>query len=695
MKQKNPGWMTPKASLSGIDAVNTETWYEIRAALGRPGQVEIYLYEEIGRWGISAQSFINDCRDAGVFEATNVELHIHSPGGDVMHGFAIYNTLQRLTGQVDIYIDGLAASMASVIACLPNATVHMPSNAWIMIHKPWGGMAGDSDEMRDYANFLDRNEEMMLAAYMSKTSLSREEIAALLKAETWMDGAEAVAKGFADVLEEPLDAAASLNQNKLKDYHNMPQAANHLFGARAQTSAPNAQNSQNPAPVSQPAPAPSAPVAQAPQIDVAALAAQLQQTLQANNTARITDVNAVFEGFPQLAALRTECINDMSCDANMAKDRLLAKLAEGTTPSIGASAAHIHAGNGNLVGDSVRASVMSRAGHAQAEKDNPYQGMTLRELARASLVDRGIGVAGMSGQGVVGLAFTHSSSDFGNILMDVAHKSTLLGWEEANETFDRWTRKGTLTDFKTAHRVGLGALDKLREVKPGAEYKYITVGDKGEPIALATYGELFSIDRQTIINDDMDMLTRIPAMMGGAARYTVGELVWAVLTSNQKMSDGKALFSADHNNLVNQPLTIDGLDKARQAMLLQTNGKRKLNIRPAYMLTPVALESKANQLIRSASVPGADANSGINNPIQNFVEVISEARLDDNSAEAWYLTAAQGKDTIEVAYLDGIDTPYLEQQQGFTIDGAAFKVRIDAGVAPMDWRGLVKSTGKA
>ncbi|MCR2664998.1 Clp protease ClpP, partial [Salmonella enterica] len=80
--------------------------------------------------------------------------------------------------------------------------------------------------------------------------------------------------------------------------------------------------------------------------------------------------------------------------------------------------------------------------------------------------------------------------------------------------------------------------------------------------------------------------------------------------------------------------------------------------------------------IRSASVPGADANSGINNPIQNFVEVISEARLDDNSAEAWYLTAAQGKDTIEVAYLDGIDTPYLEQQQGFTIDGAAFKVRI-------------------
>lgn len=112
------------------------------------------------------------------------------------------------------------------------------------------------------------------------------------------------------------------------------------------------------------------------------------------------------------------------------------------------------------------------------------------------------------------------------------------------------------------------------------------------------------------------------------------------------------------------------------------------------MLAPVAIESRANQLIKSASVPGADVNSGINNPIQNFVEVMSEARLDDSSATDYYLAAAQGRDTIEVAYLDGIDTPYLEQQQGFTIDGAAFKVRIDAGVAPLDHRGLVKVTNK-
>ncbi|CAM7057783.1 ClpP-like prohead protease/major capsid protein fusion protein [Citrobacter portucalensis] len=687
--------INPRASVAGIDAANGQCWYEIRALAA--GRVEIFLYDVIGGWGITAQQFVSDCKEAGVFEASAVDLHIHSPGGDVMQGFAIFNTLSRLKAKLDIWVDGVAASMASMIVCLPGATVHMPENAWLMVHKPWGGIAGDSDDMRDYAAWLDRNEALMLSAYMNKTGLGQEELEAMLKAETWLNGAEAVEKGFADTLEPELQAAACVNQNKLKDYQNMPEQINNLFGPRAEAPVSQPQPAQNPAPQAvnnslapQPAQQPLAG-----NIDITALAAQLQQQMQAANTERVSAVSAVFDAFPAFGSLKAECITDISCSAEQARTKLLNALAAGTTPSSGPGAVHIHAGNGNIVGDSIRAAVMNRAGYAQAEKDNAYNGYTLRELARASLVDRGIGISGVgTAQAMVGLAFTHSSSDFGNILMDVAHKAALLGWDEASETFEQWTRKGTLTDFKTAHRVGLESLASLRKVRAGAEYKYVTIKDRGEPIALATYGELFSIDRQTIINDDLDMLTRIPQAMGLAARATVGDLVWAVLTSNPKMSDGKPLFHADHGNLVAADLSIEGLDTARKAMLLQKSGDRRLNIRPAYMLTPVAIESRANQLIKSASVPGADANSGIVNPIQNFVSVASEARLDDSSPTDFYLTAAQGRDTIEVAYLDGIDTPYLEQQQGFTVDGAAFKVRIDAGVAPLDWRGLVKVTKK-
>ncbi|HGU4291763.1 TPA: peptidase, partial [Escherichia coli] len=88
-----------------------------------------------------------------------------------------------------------------------------------------------------------------------------------------------------------------------------------------------------------------------------------------------------------------------------------------------------------------------------------------------------------------------------------------------------------------------------------------------------------------------------------------------------------------------------------------------------------------------------DKNSGIFNPYHKLLDIIVDPRLDDISEKQWYMLSAQGTDTIEVAYLDGSDEPYLEQQEGFIVDGVAWKVRIDAGVAALDYRGMVKSGG--
>ncbi len=124
------------------------------------------------------------------------------------------------------------------------------------------------------------------------------------------------------------------------------------------------------------------------------------------------------------------------------------------------------------------------------------------------------------------------------------------------------------------------------------------------------------------------MLVDVPMKMGRAAKATIGDLVYKVLTDNPKLSDGKALFHANHKNIATGGISVSGLDAARQMMRLQKEGDRALNIRPAFMLVPVALETVANQTIKSASVKGADANAGVINPIQNFAEVIAEARLD-------------------------------------------------------------------
>lgn len=672
-KSKNRTPRRPKAS------ARSNSWFRMQARAD--SEAEIYIYDEIGYWGVTARQFVNDLKALG--DITHINLHINSPGGDVFDGIAIFNALKHHGAAITVHIDGLAASMASVIAMVGNPVI-MPENTMMMIHKPWGFAGGDANDMRDYAELLDKVESVLIPAYAAKTGKSSDEIAAMLEDETWMDGSECVELGFADQVTPSLQAMACIQSKRIEDFEKMPNNIRNMI------TPPRNSNQRDPQqPVNQP---------QAQHVATQPSGAD-ENTIRAQVIAeqkeRVNGINNLFAMFGgKHSELQAQCVADMDCTVDQAKDKLLALLGKDASPSAKTTPAHIHAGNGNFVADGIRQALMARAGFEGQERDNVYNGMTLREYARMALTERGIGVSSYNPMQMVGLALTHSSSDFGNILLDVANKSLLQGWDEAEETFNLWTKKGQLSDFKTAHRVGMGGFNSLRKVREGAEYKYVTTRDKGETIALATYGEIFSITRQAIINDDLNALTDVPMKMGMAAKGTIGDLVYAVLIDNPKLSDNKPLFHADHKNLSSGAISVSSIDDARKLMRLQKEGERSLNIRPAYMLVPVGLETLANQTIKSASVKGADINSGINNPIQNFAEVISEPRLDENSPNAWYLAAAKGRDTIEVAYLNGVDTPYIDQQEGFTTDGIATKVRIDAGVAPLDYRGLVKSSGQ-
>ena len=671
--------LSPVAMTTSATKTNNQSWYSIKAKAN--DTAEISIYDEIGFWGVSAASFAQDLKDCGN-NLKQINLHIHSPGGDVFDGIAIYNLLKNHPANVTVYIDGLAASMASVIAMAGNEVI-MPENAMMMIHKPWGIQGGDAEDMRKYADLLDKVENTLIPAYANKTGKTPEELAEMLSAETWLNGKECVEQGFADKLAEPLVAMASIKSRKLEDFEKMPnEIKNMLFK-------PQGNAGTNPASQATPTPAPTAPVNQSSTVPVDNTA-QVQAELNKRNA----DIKAVFAPFGSAHdALLVECLGDLSITAEQAKDKLLAKLGENTTPSATATP---YAGNGNIVGDSVKQSLLARAGIDKDKadaKDNAYNAMTLRELARASLVDRGISVSGQNAMSMVGLAFTHSSSDFGQILIDVAHKSLLKGWETAAENFDQFTSRGTLTDFRAAKRVGLGDFGHLPQVGEGEEYTYGTIGDEGASVALATYGQLFSITRQAILNDDMHLLTKIPEKMGQAARATIAKLVFALLTGNAKAQDGKALFDASHKNTItNAVLDLANIDKGIQLMNGFVNARGEpLAIEPEFMLLPTSMYTRGLQLIKSASVEGADANSGIINPLRDIVTPVKSARLQAADEKSWYLI---NKEAIEVSYLDGIDTPYMEQQNGFTVDGVSTKVRIDAGVNVIDYRGIVKVTNK-
>ncbi len=657
-----------------------KSWFQMKAT--SETSADIYIYDEIGMWGISAKRFTEDLISLG--NINHINLHIHSPGGEVFEGIAIYNQLKNHNANITVYIDGLAASMASVIAMVGDE-VKMPKNAMMMIHKPWGVSWGDANDMRDYADLLDKVENVLIPAYMEKTGKTKEEIEAMLGEETWLTAEECVEHGFANTVIEPVKAMASLSSKRIEEFKSMPNSLKNTL----KNSLANPRNTTtSSAPVVEPAPQSQNPT-NTQQPDTASIQAQARQAEQTRMNG-IKDLFAMFGG--KHDSIMVECLTDINCTVEQAKDKILDLVAKEATPTnTNNYGAHIYANNGNIVGDSVRASLMARAGYDETQADNPYNCMTLRELARMSLADRGVGVASYNPMQMIAMAFTHTTSDFGNILLDVANKSILQGWNEAEETFDLWTKKGQLSDFKTATRVGMGGFNSLRTVREGAEYKYVTTSDKKETIALATYGELFSISRQAIINDDMSMLTDIPMKLGSAAKATIGDLVYLILTKNEKMrSDNKPLFSADHGNTIKGGMDVDTIGNGRTAMRKQKEGERTLNIRPAFMLVPTALEIAAIQVVGSGSVKGADVNANIINPIRNIAEIITEPRLDINSDTTWYMTSAKGTDTIEVAYLNGVDTPYIDQQEGFTSDGVTTKVRIDAGVAPVDYRGLVR-----
>lgn len=378
-----------------------------------------------------------------------------------------------------------------------------------------------------------------------------------------------------------------------------------------------------------------------------------------------------------------------------AREKIINVWAEKGPPKI-ASGFHIDMGENSIQKfvNGMTSALLSRSGLKTDDTSNNFRGFSLMAFAQRSLELRGVDTTSLDRLQMVSRAFTNATSDFPNVLADIAHKSALKGYEEQEESFEVWTVDGVLTDYKQAKRVDTGLFPALAEVPEGAEYKSATMADRGEPIQLATYGRIFSITRQAIINDDINVFTRVPMKMGRAARRTIGNLVYAVLTSNQTLSDGVALFHASHNNLASTAgVNTSSVDALRVLMAKQTDNSAALNIRPRYMIVPVALEGIAKTVATSQfQVGAATTNNTIPNSVMGTFEVVSDARLDADDPAAWYMAADPNAfDTLEVAYLDGRKEPFLDQQEGWNIDGTSFKVRIDAGVAPLDFRGLAKT----
>lgn len=191
---------------------NKQSWYSINAKQ-TDKFVDVYLYDEVGSYGVSAKDFVEDIK---LLKGKDIYLHINCVGGEVFDGMAIYNTLKKYKGKVVAYVEGIAASMGSVIPLAADEII-MSENSLYMIHNAWGGAMGEAKDMRKTATLLDKLSSEIANIYSKKTNLPLSQIEEMMDEETWFNSEEALQYGFIDRISDAVMVAAKYDITKFKN----------------------------------------------------------------------------------------------------------------------------------------------------------------------------------------------------------------------------------------------------------------------------------------------------------------------------------------------------------------------------------------------------------------------------------------------------------------------------------------------
>lgn len=436
-------------------------------------------------------------------------------------------------------------------------------------------------------------------------------------------------------------------------------------------------------------------------------------------------------------------VSDMApklIDDGITVDAARAAVLERLAASDAASGGHRNVGDVRNVGSEVETraagiaqALMSRLDPKTKLDDNgrQFRGMSLLEMGRDWLEFRGVNTRGWSRMELATAIFNYrgaqpinfrwpgedelairspgmlSTSDFANLLANVANKRLRRGYDENVPSYRAWARRApNAPDFKTMTVVQLGAAPDLLQTNEHGEFKYGAMTDGKETYSMLTYGRIVSLTRQALINDDLRGFDRLVGAFGNSAARLENRTVYAILTANANLADGGALFNATatttaggHANLgtgAGSALQQSSLVTARAAMRKQKGlQSEELNIAPRYLIVPADLEQTAYQLTSPDFVPATTGNiNEFRRGGRTELVPVIESVLSGNSATAWYLAADNGAiDTVEYCYLDGAEGPVLESEMGFEVDGMSLKARLDFAAKAIDFRGLYKANG--
>lgn len=656
----------------------SNNWYSIQA---KGTNAEIVIYDEIGAWGVSAKSFMEELKALGGI--TDITLRLNSPGGSVFDGTAIYTQLKQHEAQVTVFVDGLAASMASVIAMAGDLVV-MPENAMMMIHNPWTMAIGDAEELRNNADVLEKIKKAMISAYTQKTGLSEEEVSAIMDAETWYTGAEAVELGFADEHHESLDIAACVKGFDLTKFQNSPFSTKSAVAGNQPKVKEQIMPENNPTKTVDPQAAVNDAVK-------AALAAEQE---------RKKDIVAAFGDFAgDHQELLQACLMDDEVTLADAQAKLLKAMGQNEKPVASATVVAGESGSERFIKDAVD-SLLARSGVGTVDSSNPLRGLKLEALARRSLALGGINSDGQDNRRIVAQAFTQTQSDFPIILENTMHKVLQNAYATQEDTWSRFCKIGSVSDFRDHNRYRTGSFGNLDSLSEAGEFKNKAIpdGEKAK-IAAGTKGNIVTITREAIINDDLGAFTDMAASLGRAARRTIEADVYKLLAENgglgPKLLDGKTLFHTDHGNIGGgAAISVAALEAERVLMGTQkdVSGNDFLDLRPEILLLSMALGGQARVLNDSQYDPDSTNKLQKPNMVRGlYSDIVDSPRL--TGTRRYSFANPNLAPVIEVAFLNGEQNPFLDSEEGFTVDGVRWKVRMDYGVGAIDYRGATTDAG--
>jgi phage head maturation protease len=327
---------------------------------------------------------------------------------------------------------------------------------------------------------------------------------------------------------------------------------------------------------------------------------------------------------------------------------------------------------------------------------NEFRGLSLVEMGKELLKERGVSTRGLDKGRVADLVFkrAHSSTDFPILFEGAIDKMLRADYEFAPEFWNLIARQTSVSDFREKNMYQVESLNGMTEVAEGGEIPYTTLVEGKASIRLKSYAEGIKFTRQAFINDDLKALAIIPDRFIKDWDYKRGDLVWSLIIENVILPDDNALFSAAHKNLITGAagaLSENSLAAAQLLMRTQLaiDGKRRIRVTPKYLIVPPQLEVRAKKLL-TAITPVSTLEVNV---FANAFDIIVEDRLAD--PDAWYLSADPAAiDSLYYAYLEGGESLRVSNEDDFNTDSMKYAVRGDFGTAAIDYRGLVKANGK-